>query len=299
MAGWRRARPSRWGCRTVSRRLLAAALLALVAPLDAARIVSTSPSITETLFALGVGADVVGVSTYCRYPPQVARLPKVGTYSRPDPEKIALLRPTLAIIHKAPGDLPSRLRSLGIPYIEVDQGSLATVYTSVREIGRAVGRGREAEDLVRRIQARTAPAGRAAQGKRPSALLIVGRDRDRLSGLVAAGPRAYLGELLEAAGARNVLAGVQAQAYPRISLETVIRLDPDVIIDSAGMGDEPADFPERREQVRRLWRERRELRAVRNGRVAAILSEALVVPGPRVIEALDLIAKSLMAGSER
>ena len=68
-------------------------LVTLAAFAQPMRIVSTSPSITETLFALGVGNRVVGVSTYCRYPPEVLRLPKVGTYARPDPEKIALLRP--------------------------------------------------------------------------------------------------------------------------------------------------------------------------------------------------------------
>src|SRR5262249_32412651 len=78
------------------------------------RIVSTSPSITETLFALGVGTRVVGVSTYCRYPPEVSRLPKVGSYARPDPEKIALLRPDLAIIHPGSPTLSGRLIALGI-----------------------------------------------------------------------------------------------------------------------------------------------------------------------------------------
>ena len=69
-----------------------------------ARIVSTSPSITETLFALGLGDRVVGVSTYCRYPPAVAALPKVGTFLKPDAETIARLKPDLVFVHKGPNN---------------------------------------------------------------------------------------------------------------------------------------------------------------------------------------------------
>ncbi len=80
---------------------------------DPARIVSTSPSITETLFALGLGERVVGVSTYCRYPQAALRLPKVGTFMRPDAELIARLRPDLVIVHAGPHTVPQQLSALG------------------------------------------------------------------------------------------------------------------------------------------------------------------------------------------
>src|SRR5580698_2314968 len=90
-----------------------------------ARIVSTFPSITETVFALGAGDRVVGVSNYCRYPAAVLSLPKIGTYTKPDPEKIALLRPDLVIIQKTAAGLADRLSALGIPQATVTIGSLA------------------------------------------------------------------------------------------------------------------------------------------------------------------------------
>src|SRR5580658_4724882 len=96
------------------------------------RIVSTFPSITETLFALGAGDRVVGVSNYCRYPPAVLSLPKVGTFTRPDPEKIALLRPDLVIIDKSATGLAERLSALGIPHADVKLGSLADMYSMIR-----------------------------------------------------------------------------------------------------------------------------------------------------------------------
>ena len=97
-----------------------------------ARVVSTFPSITDTIFALGAGDRVVGVSNYCHYPPAVLSLPKVGTYTKPDPEKIALLRPDLVIIQKSSTALADRLSSLGIRHVEVKVGSLAEIYLDDR-----------------------------------------------------------------------------------------------------------------------------------------------------------------------
>src|SRR5690349_532608 len=86
------------------------------------RIVSTSPSITESLFAMGLGDRVIGVSSYCRYPPAVLALPKIGSFIKPDAEKIAVLRPDLVIVQRAksPQPLTSRLAALGIKYAEVE-----------------------------------------------------------------------------------------------------------------------------------------------------------------------------------
>lgn len=267
-------------------------LCALAGFAQPARIVSTSPSITETLFALGAGPNVVGVSTYCRYPPQVRQLPKVGSFSKPNAEQIALLRPDLVIVHKSAGDLRNRLHALGLHTAEVDRGSLAQVFTSIRTIGEAVGRSGHADQLISKIRASVAEAAtRYSSRPRFSVLLIVGRDHDQLTRLIAAGKQTYLGELLEAAGGRNVLDG----QYPHISLETVIRLNPDVLIDASGMGDEPNDSPEQRLRTVRPWLARADLRAVRERRVFAVLSEALVAPGPRVPEALTLLSNCLDA----
>src|SRR5579862_2776417 len=126
--------------------LLALAVLCAIAldtklhAADPARIVSTSPSITETLFALGLADRVVGVSTYCRFPPEVARLPKVGSFLKPDPELIAGLRPDLVVVQEVGNGLDRRLASLRIPFIiVVERGSLAGVFSSMRAIAIAAG----------------------------------------------------------------------------------------------------------------------------------------------------------------
>ena len=121
------------------------------------RIVSTSPSITETLFALGLGDRVVGVSTFCRFPPAVEALPKIGTFLRPDAELIARLRPDLVVIHPGPSGIEQRLSALRIPFVTVDRGRLSGVYSSIRTIAAAAGVPDSATTVVSSACARPSP----------------------------------------------------------------------------------------------------------------------------------------------
>jgi iron complex transport system substrate-binding protein len=262
---------------------------ALAATAQPRRIVSTFPSITETLFALGAGDRVVGVSNYCRHPPAALALPKVGTYAKPDPEKIALLRPDLVIVQKSAAGLADRLSALNIPHAAVTIGSLADIYAMIDEIGRATGLTRPAQELDARIRShlesvRAETAGRS----HPKVLIVVGRTPGLLTNLVAVGPSAYLGELATIAGGSNVLTE-SAIAYPRISLETVVRMNPAVILDLSMMGRAGGDSDRQNALLRQPWLAHPELDAVRNGKVFGLTSETLVTPGPRVIDAVDLI----------
>lgn len=281
---------------------LALAILVLwtgvaVRPLRAAsptRIVSTSPSITETLFALGLGDRVVGVSNYCRFPAAVATLPKVGTFLKPDAELIAGLRPDLVIVHQTANGLDRRLTSLGIPFVVVERGTLASVFTSIRQIGTAAAAPDRAETLVASIQQRLDSIRRAgATQPRRRVLFIVGRRPGSLADLVAVGPGSYLNEVIEIAGGTNVLNITGQPEYPRISMEAVLRLDPDVIIDTVDMGDTDADRRQRQSVNERLWAAYDTLTAVKAGRLHAANTDALVVPGPRVVDAAEWVAALL------
>jgi iron complex transport system substrate-binding protein len=277
-----------------------AAVLFLVSGLKAqpARIVSTFPSITETVFALGAGGRVVGVSQFCRYPPSVISLPKVGSYTKPDPEKIALLRPDLVIIQKTATSLAERLTALGIKHVDVGVGSLAEVYSMIGEIGQAVGASEQADKLKASIRVRLTAFQSENKGKPHATVLIVmGRTPGTLTNLVAVGPGAYVSELLEIAGGKNVLRDTPI-AYPHISLETVLRLNPDVVLDASLMGSNAADPAAFEARLRQPWLEHRELAAVQNGRVFGLTSEPLVTPGPRIIEAVQLLRDKIW-GQER
>lgn len=274
--------------------LITCALWAVVVPVSAAdvpaRVVSTSPSITETVFALGLGDRVVGVSSYCRYPAAVTRLPRVGSFLRPDTELIARLRPDLVIVHGGPNGVPGQLSALGIKSVTVERGTLASVYSSIQKIGAAAAVPDRADILVKQIQGRLA-AVRAAAAKRPSrkVLVIMGRQPGRLGDLIAVGRGSYVHDLVELAGGVNVLGDPSLPEYPRISMETVIRLQPDLIVDAGDMGETVEEHVRRQPITERLWRQQANVDAA----VHAVTSDAFVVPGPRVVEAAETLARWL------
>ena len=254
------------------------------------RIVSTSPSITETLFALGLGDRVVGVSRYCRYPDQASRLPKVGTFLQPDAEVIARLHPDLVIAHAGPHQVARQLASLGIRVVTVEPRSLDSVFATIVEIGRAAGVDDRGDALVQEIRGRLDRVRQSVAARTPQkVLLIVGRRPGALADMIGVGRDSYLNDIITLAGGTNILGGPGLPAYPRISMESVLRLSPDVIIDGGNMGE----TPEAREAVRAttlaLWKAQ-PLAAVRSGRVHAVVSDAFVVPGPRVVEVTETMA---------
>jgi ABC-type Fe3+-hydroxamate transport system substrate-binding protein len=273
--------------------LLAACVASVYAqtPRPPNRIVSTSPSITETLFALGLGPRVVGVSSYCRYPAEVEKLPRVGSFLKPDAEAIARLRPDLVIVHAGPHTVSQQLATLGIRVTTVDRGTLAGVYSSIRAIAAAAGVADRGEALVGTIQHRL-EAVLAAARSRPQrrVLLVVGRQPGTLSDLIAVGPGSFLHDLIAAAGGVNVLGDPTLPEYPHISMETVIRLAPDVIVDAGDMGDSVEEHRRRQPATERLWREQVNVKAARTGDVHAVTTDAFVVPGPRVVEAVESLA---------
>jgi iron complex transport system substrate-binding protein len=110
-----------------------------------------------------------------------------------------------------------------------------------------------------------------------------------LAELTAVGPENYLEQLLEIAGGTNVLAKPGLPMYPRISLETVLRDDPDVILDLSGQQESEAERKAASAQVLALWNQQTQLTAVRKGRVIVGTSNALFVPGPRAPEAARLL----------
>jgi iron complex transport system substrate-binding protein len=278
--------------------LAAAGLLAQNARIPA-RIVSTSPSITETLFALQLGGHVVGVSTYCRYPKDVLAIPKVGTFLRPEPETIARLKPDLVFVNAGPTSAAMQLASLGIRTSVVDSGALPGVFSTIRQISDAAGVPERGDALCRDIQAALDRVAAAVAGLPPRrVLIIVGRRTGTLADLIAVGRGSYLHDLIGIAGGVNVMGSVPFE-YPQISMETVISLAPDVITDVGEMGESPADSERRRRVTESLWSRQRLVAAVRAGQLHAVNDESFVVPGPRVVEVARTMAQWFHAVSVR
>jgi iron complex transport system substrate-binding protein len=235
---------------------------------------------TETLFAIGMGAEVVGVSQYCDYPPQARRLPKIGSFLTPNTEAIVALRPTLVIGLLLSSDVREirALRSMGIETLMVDDGSVRAIEVSIDKIGDAVGQSHAAQELVARIRSRISGIEeRLAAVQAPPVLMLVGHQP-----LVAVGPGTYLDELLKLAHARNI-AAVTAQSWPRLSLEYIVAIRPEVILDGQ-MGTDP-------HAPAQFWSRYPSIPAVREHRVFGYPDDPTLHPGPRVPQTLELLAR--------
>jgi iron complex transport system substrate-binding protein len=264
------------------------------------QIVSTSPSSTEMLFALGLGDRVVGVSNFCRYPPQVRALPKVGTILRPDLERVLSLRPDLVVITDRNPEFAARLTAAQIPFVAVATTTLKDVSSAMLRIGDAAGIPGEARTAVAGMEERLERVRRLPQTvPRPRVLLIMGRTADALTGIVAAGAGSYLNDLVGIAGGTNVVTDISSLPYPQLSLESILKLDPDVIVDTIDMGATEAERERRNTEGQELWRRYRTISAVRNGRVRAAQTDALFVPGPRVVEAAEWLADVIRGEARR
>jgi iron complex transport system substrate-binding protein len=257
------------------------------------RIVSTAPSFTETLFAIGAGRRVVAVSTYCHHPAAVDQLPRVGSYLQPNVEAIARLRPDLVLVHAEQKATLTQLAGLGIQTLALRNTNLEDTLRSATTIGAAVGMAAEGSALEKRIRGQLAAIEKRSAGKTPPTLLfIVGRTPGRLDGMIAVGKGSFLNEVIRIAGGKNVLFDSPV-TYPKISLEAVLRLAPDVIVDMGDMAVTTGVTEEHKRSVVKLWEPQQAIGAVTKKRVFAVAADIFVVPGPRVVEAAEAFAAML------
>jgi len=249
------------------------------------RIVSTAPSITELLYALGLGDRIVGVDRFSRYPPEVLRKQKIGDYANPNLEVIASLRPDVVMIPTNPVKLAERLGTLRLKVLEIDQEGIAKLYESFRIVGQATGTVEQAVKLTSSVQRQLeAIRTRAAPLKRTRMMFVVGRTPNRLDGLIVVGQASYLNEIIALAGGENVFRDAVA-SYPEVSLEEVLARNPDVIVDMGDMADTVGVTEAHKREVTSLWERLTSVAAVKQHRVYAVASDVYVVPGPRVVEA--------------
>jgi iron complex transport system substrate-binding protein len=266
------------------------ALLILLLALAPHRIVSVAPSITEILYSLGAGDQIVGVTTYCRYPEAAKAKPKIGGYTTPSLEAIFALRPDQVIMMKNRPDVAQKLRQTGIDVVELQPENLAGVYESIRIISEKIGVPERGRSLTQSIQKELQEvSAKRAAGAKPKVLFVVGRTPGTVLDLIAVGPGSYLSELIDLGGAQNILADA-AVAYPQVNMEEVIRRNPDVIID---MGHSEITSEKQKQAVKQLWRKYPFLHAVQRDAVFPISADYFVSPGPRVVQAVRDIRRMI------
>jgi len=240
------------------------------------RIVALAPSLTETLFALGLGPRVVGVGDFSRFPPAARTRPKLGGLFNPNLEGIVALHPDLAVLLPSERDLGDKLGKLGIASIIVrneDVNDVERAFTLIADRCGVPETGRRLADQFHRdLAPRPNPP-----AKRQKLVLSVGRQPGRLTDLLVAGPGTFYDQLLTRLGAVNAFADAPVR-YPQVALEEVLARAPDVILEIRE--DRPP--PEAVRQLETDWWGLPQLQAASRARVFVLSGDYAVVPGPRL-----------------
>ncbi len=246
--------------------------------------IAIAPSVTETLFALGLGEKIVGVSSYCNFPPEALKKEKVGGYITPSLEKIISLRPDL-VFQTADGDLKAfvnRLAGLGIPVYITNPRSLSETLKAILKIGEVTFSLPAAQTLVESMRAKLIGVREKVAGL-PRLRVLHAMSVDPL---ISSGRGTFVHDLIVLAGGENIAAGAQGK-HPLLSMEEVIARDPQVIILSSMLSNEPMTAQ------KRWWERYREISAVRTGRIQVIQADLILRPSPRIVDGLVEVARAI------
>ncbi|MFA4915648.1 MAG: cobalamin-binding protein [Syntrophales bacterium] len=246
------------------------------------RIVSLAPSITETLFALGLGKEVAGVTTFCNYPEGVVSKPKVGSFTNVSLERVASLRPDL-IIGTADGNSQEtieQIEKIGFSVYIVNPVSLEEIFKMVLDIGMITGREKTAKELIADLQRRVKDVVlKTGHTKKPRVFLLLGTDP-----MVTAGRNTINDKLITLAGGLNIAGGDEVR-YPLYSMEEVVVKQPDVIILTSMLKEN--NFA----QHINKWNKWNNIPAVRDNRIHFIDADLITRSSPRIVDGLEELVK--------
>jgi len=251
------------------------------------RIVSTAPSNTEILFALGVGERVVGVTTLCDYPPEVKDLPKVGDFQA-NAEAITALSPDLVVGYSGNEDALAQIKDSGVPVLIMNPQNIDGIYADIDIIGQAVGAPEAAEKLVEQLRSsiESVAAKAATASSKPRVFYALDTT------LWTAGPGSFVDEMLKLANAENIgsseISGAAAKPYFQLTPEQLVAADPDLILLPNTAFTSVEEFTKDSRFTN--------LRAVKEGKVILIDDVIITRPGPRIGEGLKTLAAAVHPG---
>ena len=247
------------------------------------RIISLAPSVTEMLFAIGAGTQVVGVTQFCDFPAEAKQKAKVG-YTNPNLESLVALDPDLIVAPQEflKPDLIGKLEQLKIPVFILADRTVEDVFAHIQTLGRMLDRSTEATALGMDLRQHIARIKGRTQSAVPVRVLYVLNSEP----LITVGPGSFIDQLIGLAGGVNV-AAKSVTAYPRLSMEVVLQENPDILIFPTG---EAEGISESEQQA---WRKWSTLAAVKQNNLRQIPADLLNRPGPRIGKALELLADLL------
>lgn len=251
-------------------------------------IVSLSPANTEILYALGAGDQIIAVSEYCNYPEEALSKQQLPTGEKLSVEALVALKPDMVIMSKmnAMEDQIAQMEQAGIKVVVTEANSLDETYAMIRLVGQAIGKGKEADELVAGMQDSFAALKKKAEGRKPKSVYI--EVSPLQYGLWSCGRETFMQELLDIVGAKNIFDDVTG--WSAVSEEQVIERNPDIIVTTlsplTGIEDPVGEI-----MGRSNWSE---ITAVKEGRVYMLDADMLSRPGPRLVDA----AKELLEITE-
>jgi iron complex transport system substrate-binding protein len=240
----------------------------------AQRIVAVAPSVTEILYALGLGERVVGVGDYVTWPPEAAAKPRIGGLFDPRLEEIVTLRPDLAILLSSEGKLAAEIRRLGIEVLVVEHESLEDLESSIEAVAERAGVTEAGQRLVAELRSGIEPRLQASGSR---TVLVVAREPGRLADLTVVGSGTFLAELLERTGAVNVFRDLE-QPYAQVGLEEILGRRPEVVIE---LQPDALDSVARARLIAE-WQRFPQIDAVTRDCVRVVSGSHVLLPGPRL-----------------
>ena len=254
------------------------------------RIVSLVPALTEMLFAIGAGPQVVAVSSFDEFPAEVKALPRVGALLDPDTERILALRPDLVVVYGSQVDLQAQFARARVRTFVYQHGGIETIFDSLRKLGTTTGNEASASRVVGGLRAKLDEVRARVKGRaRPRVLLVFERQPKTLREVYVSGGRGFLHEMLDIAGGQNVFADRAAESV-QPSTETILARAPEVILEVRAEGLIAEREVANEQQV---WSTLSSVPAVRNKRIHFLSGDYLVVPGPRFAAATETLARVL------
>jgi iron complex transport system substrate-binding protein len=253
----------------------------------ALRIVSLAPSLTEVAFELGLGDRLVGVTSFCVYPPEARTKPQMGGYYDPNYEAITAARPDLVLTLTEHDQVRAELHKLGLATLTLDHLTVGGILESFPSIGAACGCPERGAALRRSLESRIRDIrARAAGRSKPRVLVSIARMAGdaSMNRITVCGRKGVFEELIELAGGTNAFDG--EIDFPALSAEGVLHADPDVIVDLCPDLKEKGLDPD---VVRKQWAAIPGLRA----RVCVVGESYAMVPGPRIVLLLEDLARAL------
>lgn len=251
------------------------------------RIISLSPNLTSIIISLGCEDNLVGITRYCKINSKDKKIEIIGDFLSPNFEKILSLKPDLVFLLSSQKTDEEKLNKLGIKTISSGNNTMAEIKESILQIGKALNKEKEAKELIKKIDDALSKYENLHNEIKPKVIFVVGRQKDDLSQIYAAAKGSFLDELITAAGGENVVEKA-INLYPIISKESLLKMNPDIILDSS-LGENLSQ-KEKEEQIK-IWEKLSTIKAVKEKKVFFVSDPNITIPGPHIPESIEALAE--------